>query len=559
MANTKAGGEKRWMEGYPAWVAACREKHGDKYTYSPERVEVSDGHKVKIICPVHGEFLQKAAKHKAGQGCAKCAAGTNDERLAKLRSTFPDTLFPDPLPTSKEKMTLVCEEHGTFFATVNQLLATKAVAGGKACPKCNQVARGRKKRLGRDEIEKRLTDKFPTYTFALQPDVLTWDLIEYVCSHHGLKSAKVIDLLNGHGCAECAMPVRAQNVYEARKVDVDEHLAKLAEAHGGRLIFYKSDIAKTHEKVRAVCPKHGVFESMLYSLKHGHGCPSCVSRISKPEIEITKWLKSMGIKVVQQCNETLDQGTLDILLPEHRIAIEYCGLYWHSEDKRNKNYHIRKLDDAARSGVRLVTLFEDEWVHNNEVVRATILKLLGRQQDRVYARSTTVEFVTWDEVARVYDHHHLQGRGTPCADNLVLKADGKVVAAMSLKPARFGDHDVELMRYVTTCGVVGGFSKLLRTYKAKLASGTTIVSYCDKRWFTGNVYEKAGFSREADSAPGYWWCKGSKRHSRFGFQKHKLADKLKVYDEALSEDANMKANGYWKVWDCGMSKWVLIV
>jgi hypothetical protein len=36
-----------------------------------------------------------------------------------------------------------------------------------------------------------------------------------------------------------------------------------------------------------------------------------------------------------------------------------------------------------------------------------------------------------------------------------------------------------------------------------------------------------------------------------GFQKHKLHDKLDSYNTMLSENDNMKINGYNRVWDCG--------
>ena len=46
--------------------------HNGKYDYS--NVEyVNTNVKVKIICPIHGEFEQKPYKHFQGQGCLLCA------------------------------------------------------------------------------------------------------------------------------------------------------------------------------------------------------------------------------------------------------------------------------------------------------------------------------------------------------------------------------------------------------------------------------------------------------------------------------------------------------
>ena len=52
---------------------------------------------------------------------------------------------------------------------------------------------------------------------------------------------------------------------------------------------------------------------------------------------------------------------LDVYVPEHHIAMEYDGLYWHSEDAgRDKGYHRRKTDDCAAAGISLVHVWEDD-------------------------------------------------------------------------------------------------------------------------------------------------------------------------------------------------------
>ena len=54
------------------FIKRAREVHGDKYDYS--KVEyVNIYAQVRIICPVHGEFLQVARQHMIGRGCSECA------------------------------------------------------------------------------------------------------------------------------------------------------------------------------------------------------------------------------------------------------------------------------------------------------------------------------------------------------------------------------------------------------------------------------------------------------------------------------------------------------
>jgi len=54
------------------FIQKAKNKHGDKYDYSKVNY-INNITKVKIICPVHGEFEQKPHHHKKGSECRKCA------------------------------------------------------------------------------------------------------------------------------------------------------------------------------------------------------------------------------------------------------------------------------------------------------------------------------------------------------------------------------------------------------------------------------------------------------------------------------------------------------
>lgn len=53
------------------WIERARQVHGDKYDYS-QTVYVNQRTNVKIICPIHGLFEQKADSHIRGCGCKFC-------------------------------------------------------------------------------------------------------------------------------------------------------------------------------------------------------------------------------------------------------------------------------------------------------------------------------------------------------------------------------------------------------------------------------------------------------------------------------------------------------
>ena len=58
------------------FISKAKQVHGDRYDYS--KVEYKNNRtKVCIICPTHGEFLQKPNSHLNGQGCRKCSTDNN--------------------------------------------------------------------------------------------------------------------------------------------------------------------------------------------------------------------------------------------------------------------------------------------------------------------------------------------------------------------------------------------------------------------------------------------------------------------------------------------------
>ena len=116
--------------------------HGNKYDYS--LVEYSTMHnKVKIICPIHGEFEQSPNAHiRQKQGCKKCALILKANNLRDNTNSFifkVKNIHGDIYDYSKviygnnahSKVEIICKEHGSFYMSPNSHLSKKT-----KCPKC---------------------------------------------------------------------------------------------------------------------------------------------------------------------------------------------------------------------------------------------------------------------------------------------------------------------------------------------------------------------------------------------------------------------------------------
>ena len=114
-----------------------RSNKNHNYFYSYDNVDFIDYiTKVKIICPIHGEFWQSPTSHLNGQGCPKCAiekrTSNTEEFLNKLKQVIGDKydLSKVNYKNAATKVCVICPIHGEFYATPNALLS------GKKCPKC---------------------------------------------------------------------------------------------------------------------------------------------------------------------------------------------------------------------------------------------------------------------------------------------------------------------------------------------------------------------------------------------------------------------------------------
>lgn len=116
------------------FIAKSRAVHGDKYDYSKTEY-VNQSTPVVIICPEHGEFLQRPNNHYLGAGCPVCSGNQKMttksfiERAIAVHGNVYD-YTKSVYVNSKTKLIIICSSHGEFLQTPEKHLA------GQGCPKC---------------------------------------------------------------------------------------------------------------------------------------------------------------------------------------------------------------------------------------------------------------------------------------------------------------------------------------------------------------------------------------------------------------------------------------
>jgi len=300
------------------------------------------------------------------------------------------------------------------------------------------------------------------------------------------------------------------------------------------------------------CKCNTVFEDNITDGKIPR-CPQCFPKLqgtSKSEQEIAEFLKYFNLDIIQNDRSIIPSKEIDIFIPSHNLAIEFDGLYWHSELSGHipPDYHFSKTLECQKKGIQLIHVFEDEWVEKPNVVKSIIKSKLGLIKNKIFARKCEVGTVDSHEARDFLDNNHLQGFIN--GKHIGIYHNYKLVSVMSYGKPRFNkNYETEILRFCSQIDtiVVGGLSKLLNYINSK-----SILTYVDRRYGEGKGYEKVGFKKVGESTPNYFYMKEyQNRTSRVSYQKHKLKDKLEIFDENLTEWQNMQLNGYDRIWDCG--------
>lgn len=310
------------------------------------------------------------------------------------------------------------------------------------------------------------------------------------------------------------------------------------------------------------------------SAQNGNPCPNCKPKNTNNKItqnKIQDFLEKCNLKPLVENRVFLEDGReLDFIIVDKKVAIEYCGLFWHNEKiledtrkkfkKSIKEYHKSKLEICESKGYQLITIFEDEWLYKKDIVKSRLKQILNINDSiRIHARNCIIKKITNKEKNNFLNNFHLQGSH----DNSILYYgayyNNELISIMTFgKPRgkeKFKNGDWELKRFCSDFNyhIPGIASKLLK-YFQKNNHWVKIISYADRRWSNGNLYYKLGFKLENTGVVSPWYVDVNKvkRYHRSTIWKSK-----EEKNSGLTQDQISILKGYKIIWDCGNLKFVL--
>lgn len=323
-----------------------------------------------------------------------------------------------------------------------------------------------------------------------------------------------------------------------------------------KILKCKCDQGKTHT--------FDISYDLLYNRKYTKSifctiCNEINKNISSIEEKFFNFIKDHYTGTIIRNDRTvINPYELDIYLPELNIAFEFNGFRWHSYDKKGKDYHLIKTDMTNKKGIQLIHFYQDDWIYKEEIIKSLILNKIGKTQNKIYARKCIVQEINNIEYRDFCNKNHIQGYA-PCKIKYGLFYENKLVSIISLGIRKISGKKIfELIRFVTelNTNVIGGFSKLLKNilYKIEISE---LITYANKSYSNGELYEKCGFTYICDTKPNYYYIINNKRKHRYMFRKNILVKQ--GYDKNKTEKQIMSERNILSIYDSGSKKYKMII
>lgn len=264
-----------------SFVAKAIKVHGNKYDYS-KSVYVKAKEKVEIICEEHGSFFMTPNNHHNGKGCPKCG---DIQCSLKQRKTLEEFISKaSEVHCGKYDYSFVeytnDRTHVTIVCPIHGKFTQAAgphALGRAGCPKCPSNALKTTEQFIKECREKH----GDFFDYHLTNYVTKKIKVKIICPKHGVIEMLPDGHLKGHGCRKCANDALSVSHTGTQ----EEFLVASSKYHGDFYDYSRAVFKGDAHRVDIICPVHGLFRQVAGAHKKGCGCPSCAKSgysIAKP-------------------------------------------------------------------------------------------------------------------------------------------------------------------------------------------------------------------------------------------------------------------------------------
>ena len=299
--------------------------HGDKYDYS--KVDYRQNkNKIIIICKEHGEFEQTPNSHLLNKGCSKCGLISRTNKRKTTINKFIEkaiSVHGDKYDYSKVDY---INSHTKIIIICKKHGEFQQIPcshlSNRSCPKCGIITSVNKRKTPTNEfIEKAILVHGDKYDYSKVDYINSNTKVIIICKEHGEFEQMINNHLNGFGCSKCS---------GMAKSNTEEFIEKAILVHGDKYDYSKVDYKQNKNKVIIICKEHGEFEQKPISHLNGQGCSKCYGNEKSNTEEFIE--KSMIIH-----GNKYDYSKVDYINVNTKIIV-ICKI--HGEFEQTPNSHL---------------------------------------------------------------------------------------------------------------------------------------------------------------------------------------------------------------------------
>ena len=290
-------------------------------------------------------------------------------------------------------------------------------------------------------------------------------------------------------------------------------------------------------------------------------CTIC-NPLSKPwsavEKELFFFIKTLSDDCMENDKKTISDYELDVYSPSHKIAVEFNGLYWHSDIFRNRTYHYDKYKACLNNNIRLINVWEDDWYYKQDIIKSIIENAFGKINCKIFARKCIIKKLNITEYQEFLDTNHILGKTAYQHSSYGLFFNNELVSVIGFVRQ---NKNFILSRFCSKIGttIIGGATKLMSAF-IKEYNPLMITTYSNNDIFDGKLYEKLNFKYDGNVEISYWYTNfdltKSCRIHKTNFRKNKIKERYKIDIEGKTEKELTESLGYHRIYDCGLKRFI---
>lgn len=266
---------------------------------------------------------------------------------------------------------VVCDKCGTEkeMCYKEYIKYTKNNNGEYYCRPCNKDRREK-------TMEERYGEKYPMQCQKFKKKIIETNLNKYG-KEWALQNCDIKDKLFQTNEKKYGTKYISLNT-EVRNKQTITRIKNIVKNIGYEFIDYDFN----EHKIKMKCPEGHISDvkaTLIYNRKNYNVivCPICNPvgfQHSAREKELLKFIEdNYNGKILENDKSIINPYELDVYLPDLKLAIEFNGIFWHTIKFKPENYHYDKFDLCKEKGIKLINIWEDDWINKKDAVKILIL------------------------------------------------------------------------------------------------------------------------------------------------------------------------------------------